>query len=66
MSSVGAGAYVASISAPAPLDVVPESTSEKSHWVCDDNGKGQIKRFVNPWESARDFTFPEIFKAMMQ
>ncbi|PCH00532.1 N-acyl-phosphatidylethanolamine-hydrolysing phospholipase D [Penicillium occitanis (nom. inval.)] len=56
-------AYVVSISPPAPLNAVPESASEKSHWVYGETG--EIQRFVNPWESARDFSFLEIFKAMM-
>ena len=55
--------YVASVGPPAFLDAVPESAGKKGHWVCNKNG--EIQRFVNPWESAREFSFPEIFKAMM-
>jgi hypothetical protein len=66
MSSGSAGAYVVTVSTPASLGPVPETASEKNHWVLDEAGKGEVKRFVNPWDSAHDFTFPEIFKAMMQ
>lgn len=64
MSSVNGG-YAVTVSAPAALATVPETASEKSHWVRDGD-KGEPRGFVNPWESAHDFSFPEIFKAMMQ
>ncbi|CRG92021.1 N-acyl-phosphatidylethanolamine-hydrolyzing phospholipase D [Talaromyces islandicus] len=62
--SSGNGGYTVTVSAPAALAPVPDTASEKSHWVRD-GGKGEPRRFVNPWESAYDFTFPEMFKAMM-
>ncbi|KAJ5232456.1 N-acyl-phosphatidylethanolamine-hydrolyzing phospholipase D [Penicillium chermesinum] len=54
------------VSEPAPLGRVPDNTSEKRHWVRDASGQGEIKRFVNPWESSYDFSFPEIFKSMVR
>lgn len=57
--------YSVTVSAPAALSPVPETAREKSHWVRDGD-KGEPKGFVNPWKSAYDFTFPEMFKAMMQ
>ncbi|KAJ5579843.1 N-acyl-phosphatidylethanolamine-hydrolyzing phospholipase D [Penicillium hispanicum] len=58
--------YAVTVSTPAALDAVPESVSEKSHWLRDTTGKGEAKGFVNPWDSAHDFTFPELFKVMVQ
>lgn len=58
--------YVWTLSAPAALGAAPDAASEKSHWVRDETGRGDAKGFKNPWESARDFSFPEIFKAMVQ
>jgi len=70
MSSGSAGAaaalYAVTVSAPAALGAVPDTASEKSHWVRDEAGEGEAKGFVNPWESSHDFSFPEIFKAMVQ
>lgn len=66
MSSGSGGVYAATVSALAVLGAVPNTVSEKSHWVRDEAGKGEAKGFVNPWESAHDFSFPEIFKAMVQ
>jgi N-acyl-phosphatidylethanolamine-hydrolysing phospholipase D len=43
------------ISIPAGLGAVLDTATEKSHWVMDKEGKGELKRFVNPWESYRDF-----------
>jgi hypothetical protein len=65
MSSGDNGSYTVNVSAPAALGAVPETAKEKSHWVRDGD-TGEPKGFANPWESAHDFTFPEIFKAMMQ
>jgi len=61
-----AAPYTVSISAPAALGAVPDTVSEKSHWLRDKAGKGEVEGFVNPWESSHDFSFPEIFKAMVQ
>ena len=58
--------YAVAVSAPAALGAVPDTASEKSHWLRDKAGKGEVKGFVNPWESSHDFSFPEIFKAMVQ
>lgn len=52
------------VSVPAALGAVPEKAGEKSHWVRDE--AGEAKGFINPWESSHDFSFPEIFKAMVQ
>lgn len=57
--------FSVTITAPAALEAVPDGTSKKSHWVRD-NGTGDAKGFKNPWDSAHDFSFPEIFKAMVQ
>lgn len=61
-----AALYAATVSTPAILGAVPDTVSEKSHWLRDKTGKGEAKGFVNPWESSHDFSFPEIFKAMVQ
>ncbi|KAH8690671.1 beta-lactamase superfamily domain-containing protein [Talaromyces proteolyticus] len=66
MGSGTSSLYAVSVSAPAALSPVPDTASEKGHWVRDATGKGVMKGFVNPWESAHEFTFPEIFKAMIQ
>lgn len=63
---VVAALYTVTVSAPAALGAVPDTVSEKSHWVSDEASKGEVKGFVNPWESSHDFSFPEIFKAMVQ
>jgi len=61
-----AALYTMTVGAPTALGAVPDTMSEKSHWLRDETGKGEVKGFVNPWESSHDFTFPEIFKAMVQ
>lgn len=58
--------YTVSVSAPAALSAVPDTASDKSHWLGDRTGGGEVKGFKNPWDSAHDFSFPEIFKAMVQ
>jgi len=58
--------YSVTVTAPAALGAVPDGASERSHWVRDESGKGDAKGFRNPWESSHDFSFPEIFKAMVQ
>ena len=58
------GGYTVTVSVPAALGAVPDKANEKSHWV--KNEAGEVKRFRNPWESSHDFSFPEIFKAMVQ
>ncbi|KAI9742968.1 MAG: hypothetical protein M1818_003263 [Claussenomyces sp. TS43310] len=63
---VAAPLYDVTVSVPAALGAVPDTVSEKSHWLRDEAGKGEVKGFVNPWESSHDFSFPEIFKAMVQ
>jgi N-acyl-phosphatidylethanolamine-hydrolysing phospholipase D len=63
---VAAALYAVTVSTPAALGAVPDTASEKSHWLRDKAGKGEVKGFVNPWESSHDFSFPEIFKAMVQ
>lgn len=63
---VAAALYAVTVSAPAALGAVPDTVSEKSHWLRDEAGKGEVKGFVNPWESSHDISFPEIFKAMVQ
>ncbi|KAJ5610355.1 N-acyl-phosphatidylethanolamine-hydrolyzing phospholipase D [Penicillium lagena] len=64
MGSGNNGGYVVTVSVPAALGAVPEEASEKSHWVRDE--AGGVRGFKNPWESSHDFSFPEIFKAMVQ
>ncbi|TVY17498.1 N-acyl-phosphatidylethanolamine-hydrolyzing phospholipase D [Lachnellula arida] len=65
-SGGSAGAlYAVTVSTPTALGAVPDNVSEKRHWLRDE-GKGELKGFVNPWESSHDFSFPEIFKAMVQ
>lgn len=61
---IAAAQYTVTVSAPAMLAAVPDTVNEKSHWLRDD--KGGAKGFVNPWESAHDFSFPEIFRSMVQ
>jgi hypothetical protein len=68
--SAGSGDIVAvpffvTVTAPTALGPVPDAASEKSHWVRDETGKGDAKGFKNPWDSSHDFSFPEIFKAMV-
>ncbi|OJI88847.1 hypothetical protein ASPTUDRAFT_49756 [Aspergillus tubingensis CBS 134.48] len=58
--------YTWTFSAPSPSKAAPESASKKTHWVRDESQPEEIKGFRNPWESSRDFTFPEIFKSMMR
>ncbi|KUJ07182.1 Metallo-hydrolase/oxidoreductase [Mollisia scopiformis] len=57
--------YTVTVSPPATLGPVPDTANEKRHWVRDRTGKGEPKSFINPWDSAHDFTFPELFKTMM-
>ncbi|KAJ5812235.1 N-acyl-phosphatidylethanolamine-hydrolyzing phospholipase D [Penicillium riverlandense] len=64
MGSGKNGGYAVTVSVPAALGAVPEKASEKSHWVRDE--AGEVRGFINPWESSHDFSFPEIFKAMIQ
>lgn len=66
MNSESEGMYTVSVGAPVALRAVPNTVGEKSHWVRDVTGKGEVKGFVNPWESSREFSFPEIFKTMVQ
>jgi N-acyl-phosphatidylethanolamine-hydrolysing phospholipase D len=61
-----AALYTVTVSAPAALGAVPDTVSEKSHWLRDKAGRGEAKGFANPWESSHEFSFPEIFKAMVQ
>lgn len=63
---IAAALYTATISTPAALGAVPDTATEKSHWLRDKDGKGELKGFVNPWESYRDFTHGEVMKAMIQ
>jgi N-acyl-phosphatidylethanolamine-hydrolysing phospholipase D len=65
-STVGtaAASYAATVSAPAALGAVPDTASAKGHWLRD--SKGEVKGFVNPWESSHEYSFPELFKAMVQ
>ena len=63
---VAAALYAVTVGAPAASGAVPDTASKKSHWVRDESGNGEAKGFVNPWESSREFSFPEIFKAMVQ
>lgn len=65
MDHVPAG-YDIVVGQPGILGAAPETASEKAHWVEDGAGQGAIKRFINPWESSHDFSFPEIFKAMVR
>ncbi|EED12105.1 conserved hypothetical protein [Talaromyces stipitatus ATCC 10500] len=57
--------YTVTVSAPAALSAVPDTASDKSHWLRDTTDRGKVKGFRNPWKSAHDFSFPEIFKAMV-
>lgn len=63
---IDAALYTVTVSAPAALGAVPDTVSEKSHWLRDKAGRGEAKGFVNPWGSSHEFSFPEIFKAMVQ
>jgi hypothetical protein len=63
---VAAALYVVTIGTPAVLGAAPDTASEKSHWVRDKDGKGEVKGFVNPWDSYRDFTHAGVMKAMIQ
>lgn len=63
---MAAARYAVTTSTPAALGAVPDTASEKSHWVRDKDGKGELKGFVNPWESYRDFTHAEVMKVMFQ
>lgn len=53
-------------SKPIASRAAPESASDKSHWVRDAGGNGEVTGFVNPWESSRVLAFPALFKAMMK
>jgi len=64
--NIAAAVYTTTVSAPAAFGAVPETVSERSHWLRDKAGKGEAKGFVNLWESSDNFSFPEIFKAMVQ
>lgn len=63
---VAAALYDVTISSPATPGAVPDTVTEKSHWLRDEAGKGEAESFVNPWESSYDYSFPEILKAMVQ
>jgi N-acyl-phosphatidylethanolamine-hydrolysing phospholipase D len=54
------------ISTPTALGAVPDTATEKSHWVRDKDGKGEFKEFVNTWESYHDFTHSKAIKVMIQ
>lgn len=56
--------YAVTISAPATLGAVPDTVSAKGHWLMD--SKGEAKGFVNPWESSYEYSFSELFRAMIQ
>lgn len=56
--------YTVTISKPATLAAVPDTAGEKRHWVRDESG--EAKSFTNPWESSHDYSFPELFKTMVQ
>jgi N-acyl-phosphatidylethanolamine-hydrolysing phospholipase D len=58
--------YTVTISTPQALGAVPDTASEKSHWQMNEDGKGEVKGFANPWKSYRDFTHGEVMKAMIQ
>ena len=58
--------YTWTFGTPSASKAAPESASKKTHWVRDESQPEEIKGFRNPWESSRDFTFPEIFKSMMR
>ncbi|RAL00865.1 dioxygenase [Aspergillus ibericus CBS 121593] len=59
-----ASQYTLTLSPPTLSRTAPESASDKNHWVRD--ATGNAKSFVNPWPSSKDFTFPEIFRDMIQ
>lgn len=54
-----AAAYACSVTSPTALGAVPEDSVAKAHHLKD--GKG----FRNPWDSWKDMTGPQIFKAMV-
>lgn len=54
-----AALYAVSMTSPTALGAVPEDTEAKTHHAKD--GKG----FINPWESSRDFTVPEILRKLV-
>ncbi|KAL7660441.1 hypothetical protein ACMYSQ_003319 [Aspergillus niger] len=58
--------YTWTFSAPSASKAAPESASKKDHWVRGEGHPEEVKGFRNPWESSRDFTFPELFKSMMR
>lgn len=65
-NSAARALYTVTVSAPAALTAVPDTASAKSHWLRDEARSDEAKGFKNPWESSHDFSFPEIFKAMIQ
>lgn len=63
---IAAALYAVTVSTPAALGAVPDTATEKSHWLRDRGGKGEVKGFVNPWESYKDFTTTSILTSMIR
>lgn len=57
-SSTSAILYAATVSAASVTGTTPESAEEKRHHLKDGSG------FINPWDSWRNQTSPQIMKAM--
>lgn len=57
--------YTASISEPTLSNAVPDTADQRSHWVQDKSSRSKVKGFRNPWDSAHDFSFPELFRTMV-
>jgi N-acyl-phosphatidylethanolamine-hydrolysing phospholipase D len=57
--TISAALYACTITPPSSLGAVPEDSGAKAHHLKD--GKG----FVNPWDSWKDMSAPEIIKAML-
>ena len=53
-------------STPTASRAVPKSASDKSHWVRDAGGNGEVTGFANPWQSSRVLSFPALLRAMIQ
>lgn len=58
--------YDVAVGWPIANGASPDAAKEKSHWMWNGSDREKIKGFVNPWPSAHDFSFPELFKVMFQ
>ncbi|KAJ5527570.1 dioxygenase [Penicillium frequentans] len=58
--------YNLNFSKPTASRAVPESAGDKSHWVRNAGGNGDVTGFANSWESSRVLSFPALFRAMIK